>query len=168
MSVNVATLIPLVRIRIGDIIPASYRYVDEWLVVALVASIRALWGSKYSVTDLGDVTRQNNPMLFDTYLEDEIQVGTIVPRDSYPISTLAAIIILQGNLESSSWSLSSWRDAEISFTNLESGRIKDANLNRLFSELYSLITPPSKKLARAYGSPLPGYVYNVFENNKDI
>jgi hypothetical protein len=168
MSVNVSTLIPLLRIKIGDLTPASYRYTDEWLTTALIASIRALWSPKYSVTDLGVVTRQTQGMVFDPTVDDETIVGTIVPRDHYPICVLAAIIILQGNLENSAWNLASWKDAEISFTNLEGGRIRDGNINRLFDELYSFIKPPSKKLAWGLGKPLPGYTYNVFENKTEL
>ena len=64
----------------------------------------------------------------------------IYQEDERAIIVRAAIIILEGSLENSAWSTVSWRDNEISFSNLESGRMKSANLRRLWEELLSLLT----------------------------
>jgi hypothetical protein len=76
---------------------------------------------------------------------------------------MASIIILEGSLENNAWNLGSWRDAEISYSNIESGRVRDLNIKRLWDELMSLITPPTKKLARTTRGELPGYKNNVYE-----
>jgi hypothetical protein len=163
MNDNIAYLNPLLRVKIGDLTPASYRYLDEWLLTALVASVRAFWGSKYSITDLGDVTRNQG-----YYFTVDESLGVIESKDDYPIVVSAAIIILQGGLQSNSWNLASWKDAEISYSNLEGGRIQDGNLTRLYNELYSFVKPPGKRLAQAFGSPLPGFHKNRFENKKEL
>jgi hypothetical protein len=165
MPTNINYLLPLVRLKVGDLEPTTYRYMDSWLETALVASVRALWSIKYSITDLGEITRQP---LYTNFWDDETVVGVVEPRDEYPISILAAIITLQGSLQNNSWNLASWKDAEISFTNLESGRLQDANLARLFEELYSYTKPPTKRLARAYGYPLQGYHNNRYENKTKL
>lgn len=155
MSVTVDYLIPYLRLRLGDITQSSYRYLDEWLVEALIFGVKLsarYWNNKYLVTDKGLVTRNTNT----TFLTDE-STGTIEDRDEPVIVLLATIITLEGSLENSAWSLTSWKDAEISFTNLDSGRIRDKNLDRLYNELNDLVTPPRKKLARTIKGSLPGY-----------
>ncbi len=157
---KISVLIPLLRVKIGDLVPTNYRYLDDWLMTALSASVQSIWNRKYYIDDLGNVTRTSSLSYFST---DENIVGALEPRDRLPITINAAIIILQGGLENNAWNLSSWRDAEISFSNLESGRIMDSNLKSLFAELYTYITPPTKRLARTTSAPLSGYKYNQYE-----
>lgn len=80
---------------------------------------------------------------------------------------MASIIILGGSLENNAWDAVSWRDAEISFNSNEGSRLRDGNLKRLYSELGSLITFPTKRLAQALRGPLPGYLGNPFEHLED-
>lgn len=154
-------LIPFLRLKIGDINSSSYRYTDGWLKTALVASVKELgrwWNFRYLV-DLNNIVSRNSNVTFDFEAPPVIQTA-----DEAPIVIMASLITLEGSLENNSWSVSSWRDNEISFSNLESGRLKDNNLNRLRDELYSIMTPPSKKLARAKKGSLPGFM-NDFEMN---
>ena len=51
-SVNIEYLIDSVRLELGDLVPESYRYLDEWILASLIASVRTLsrrWSSKYFV-----------------------------------------------------------------------------------------------------------------------
>lgn len=146
---DVTYLIPQLRLKIGDITPASYRYLDEWLEVALSSAIRGLeryWGSKYKISDAGVVTRNADYTQFE-FPESE---GLIQKKDEDIIVIKAALITLEGSLENSAWTMGSWKDAEISYSNIQSGNIRGDTLKRLQAQLDALIKPPSKRLTRGY------------------
>ena len=49
-TTTVDFLLPELRLHLGDIDPLSYRYADQWLIVALEMSIKSLgrwWNLKY-------------------------------------------------------------------------------------------------------------------------
>jgi hypothetical protein len=162
MSVDLTYLIPLLRLKIGDIDVATQRYVDSWLLVALSASIGTLaswWNFKYTVDSNNLVSRSGDA---DNYITTE--PPTIEPQDEMSIVLMAGIITTGGALRNSSWNLASWRDAEISYTNLQSGAIGKDLLAELWTELLGLMTPPTKRLASPMKQSLPGYKYNIWEN----
>jgi hypothetical protein len=76
---------------------------------------------------------------------------------------MASILIKTGELENLSWNLGAWRDAEISYSNIEAGRRKDSSLVRDWKELTSILKPPQKRLASPGKSHLPGYINNPNE-----
>ena len=163
-TINIGYLIPYLRLTVGDTTPNLYRYLDEWLLIALKASLTALgrwWGdrNKYLITTTYQVSRNS----LVSFPDEEPPV--ILPDDERPIVLMAAIIILEGSLENSAWDFVSWRDNEISYSNLESSRSRTGNLERLWNELLSLLNPPAKKLARAIKGSLPGYLNNQFERS---
>lgn len=164
---NIIYLIPYLRLKLGDLNPLAYRYTNDWLAIALVVAVRALgryWQEKYSITDGGLVTRSTNTLLFIT----EESSGILESQDEYPIILMAAIILLEGSLEDSAYDAVSWRDNEISFSNLERFRQKDSNLTRFMAELMQLVTPPTKRLARPRKGSLFGYKNNLFEHSSDF
>jgi hypothetical protein len=145
MAESVEYLLPTLRLRIGDIDETSYRYLDEWLLVSLIMALRSLeryWGSKYIVTEGGYVTRNDEYLNF----EFEESEGVIQRKDEDIIVIKAALIVLEGSLENSAWSIGSWRDAEIAVSNIESGRLRTETLRALKAELDSLIKAPTKRL----------------------
>jgi hypothetical protein len=155
MGIPIDYLLPYVRMRVGDTNPTSYRYEDQWLISSLIFAVKLsarYWNNKYTITDKGYVTRNSQ-----TTFSIPEDYGTIEDRDEPVIVLLATIVILEGSLENSAWSVASWKDAEISFTNLEGGRIRNDTVRRLHDELNSLVTSPSKKLARTIKGHLPGF-----------
>jgi hypothetical protein len=157
-------LMPYLRLTLGDTNPDSYRYTDEWLRIALIASIGSLgrwWKNRY-LLDTEDNVYRSSELLFD-YSEPPV----IQKMDERPIVLMACIIILEGALENSAWNLASWKDAEISYTNLEQGRIRDSGINRFWDEIKYYITPPSKRLAQPQKNSLPGYLNNPYETNSE-
>ena len=162
MAFDLTTLIPMLRLRIGDVNPASYRYTDDWLEVSLQASVEILgrwWNYKYLLDSNNDVYRNPNGY----FIFDEDTYGVIEPSDKQAIVLMAAYVILEGSLENSAWDFVSWKDAEISFSNLESSRARNDTLKRLWEELTSTLKVPQKKLARALKGSLPGYLNNPYE-----
>lgn len=147
-------LIPSLRWKLGDIDSTQYRYVDEWLRVALVMSLKALqrwWGIRYTIDETTYVVSRYEG---STFVIDEPPV--IQPQDESPIVIMAAILTKEGSLESSAWVVGSWRDAEVSVSNIESGRIREGLLGRLWDELMWYVTPPTKRLTGVVRTDIPG------------
>lgn len=165
-TVDIGYLIPHLRLVLGDLNPASYRYTTEWLKISLLASVKSLgrwWKNRYLV-DSNDEVYRNTTVTFA-----DAEPPVLLPQDERPIILMAAIIVLEGSLENSAWNIASWRDNEIAYSNLEGGRIRDKGLTRLWDELMSLITPPTKKLASPLKGTLPGYLRNPYERvNEDF
>jgi hypothetical protein len=160
-NVDIDFLITELRLFIGDTTPATYRYTDTWLEIALLAAVKALgrwWSDRYLV-DSSELVYRNT-----TYtLWEETSPPVIQQKDERVIILMAAIVILEGSLENSAWDLASWKDNEISFSNLEGGRIRNDRIGRLWDELKSLILPPTKRLAWTTKQSLPGYIGNTYE-----
>jgi|SRR5688572_18065793 len=158
MPIEVATdldyLIPELRWRLGDIDSTAYRYPDSWLRVALVASLKSLqrwWGIKYVIDETTYIVSRHSGTVFANAEPPVIQ-----QQDEIIIVLMAAIVIKDGSLESASWSAGSWKDAEISVSNIESGRLKESSLTRMWNELLWYIQPPTKRLIGIYRSSIPG------------
>jgi hypothetical protein len=146
-KVGVEYLIPYLRLKIGDVNPLTYRYLDEWLKLSLILSVKKLyryWESKYLITDEGIVSRNENY----SHFEFNDNYGVIQQKDEDIIITMAAIVVLEGSLENSAWSMGSWRDAEISYSNIEQGRLRTETLRNLKAELDSMIKSPMKRLTK--------------------
>jgi hypothetical protein len=153
-------IIPFIRLRIGDTDCSNYRYTANWLETSIDASIQALgrwWNFKY--LQLVDGTIYRNPNVTFLFPEPPILEGA----DSQIVALMAAYIILEGSLENSAWNFASWRDAEISYSNLEQARTRNETLARLWTELTSIIKIPQKRLIQSKKSSLPGYKYNPYE-----
>ena len=156
-------LIPMVRLRIGDTNPASYRYMDEWVKMSLIAAIESLqlwWRGRYNVNRDGIVTRDEDYLYFETPVSE----GVIEQKDEYIVVLMAAYLLLSGSLENSAYNVQSWRDNEIAFSNLEGGRMRGDNVTRLWNELLMYMTPPTKRLARPKKGSLWGYKGNIYEH----
>lgn len=163
MSTTLNYLLPFLRLRLGDTDATAYRYLDEWLLSSLWLAIRNLqrWqDSKYLIDDLGNVTRNSLSTRFTT---DEAVEGVIEKQDEYLIILFATYLTLEGSLENSAWDFGSWKDAEISYSNIEGGRVRTDMLKRLWEEITSLLLPPTKRLAGAIKNSLPGYIDNTNE-----
>jgi hypothetical protein len=141
---NLNYLINILRLELGDINPASYRYTDEWLDTALVASVVALqrwWNNKYLVDETYTLVSRNPDIIF-TFDEPPV----IQTSDETPVVLMATYIIKDGSLENSAWSTSTWRDAEYYVSNVEGGRMRDAGLQRTWDRLLMYLKPPQKRL----------------------
>lgn len=140
-------LIPLLRMQLGDTDPLTYRYLDEWLKVALLSSVKVLqrwWGDRYIVNDAtGIITRST------TYTFDYTSPPIIQGKDERPVVLMASILVKGGQLESNSWNVGSWKDAEIAVSNIEGGRSKQFGIGLDWEELKMYILPPTRRLSNA-------------------
>jgi len=158
MPIDVVTdldfLLPELRLRLGDTDSAAYRYLDSWLRVSLVTALKSLqrwWRIRYIIDETTYVVTRYPD---STFLIDEPPV--IQQQDQTPILIMAQILTQSGTLENMSWSVGSWRDAEVSVSNIESGRLKDSSLERLWNELLWYLKPPTKRLNPGYRDSIPG------------
>lgn len=140
-------LIPILRLQLGDTNPLTYRYLDEWLLVALQSSVKALqrwWSSRYTVDDVtGRVSRGSDY----TFAYDEPPV--IQGQDERPVILMASILVKSGQLEGNSWNVGSWKDAEIAVSNIEGNRSKEFGVKMDWEELKGYMLPPSRRLSGA-------------------
>jgi hypothetical protein len=162
---NLDFLIQFVRLRIGDT-SQPYRYLDEWIRTALVSAVDKLgkWNNFKYLLD-ADYNIYRNPNASFVFSEDSF--GIIEPSDKDVIVLMASIILLEGSLENSAWNFHSWRDAEISYSNLEQSRTRNEILNKLWEELYNTLKPPTKRLGKTRGAKLPGYLGNRYERGDE-
>jgi len=141
---NLSYLIPILRVKLWDI-AVPYRYTDEWLDIALIASIKALqrwWTNKYLV-DSTNTTVSRNPDIVFTLDEPPV----IETSDERIVILMASIVVKEGTLENSAWSTNTWRDAEYYVSNIEGTKSRESGLKRDWDELLSLIKPPQKRLS---------------------
>ena len=153
-SSNIEDLILPLRVQIGDTdgIPT---FSDEKLHIILLESVASLmnrWGDKYYITNDG-VVRRNSNVDFEWSSPPEIQ-----HKDRRPIVLQASILIKSGAKFSESGSVASWRDEEISYSNIESARQRSSTLEDDQRELESIL--PSRKLARPKYGRLFGWKEN--------
>ncbi len=147
-------LIPELRARLGDTDPTAYRYLDEWLRVSLVSALKSLqrwWRIRYTIDETTYVVSRYEG---STFLMDEPPV--IQQQDETPILIMASILTKSGVLQNTSWTVGSWRDAEIAVSNIESGKMKDSSLGRDWNELAMYILPPTKRLTGVVRTDIPG------------
>lgn len=160
MTTNLSTFLPELRLHLGDL-TSPYRYTDSNLETALIASVKALekrWSSKYIIDGDDNVARNETSWQY-TYASPPI----VQNRDQRPIILMASIIIKGGSLENSAWSLGHWKDAEISYSNIEGGKSRNASLMRDIEELDNILPQPRQKLKPSLKGSLPGFKHNDYE-----
>lgn len=144
---NLDYLLPALRLHLGDTVPATYRYTDEWLVVALTSGVKAMqrwWGDRYLIdVTTGDVERGTSY----TFLYEDPPI--VQDADERPLILMSSILVKSGQLESNSWNVGSWKDAEIAVSNIEGNKAKMFGVGLDWEELKMYILPPTKKLSAA-------------------
>ena len=144
---NLDYLLPVLRLHLGDTDPATYRYTDEWLIVALTSGVKAMqrwWGDRYLIdVTTGDVERGTGY----TFLYEDPPI--VQDMDERPVILMSSILVKSGQLESNSWNVGSWKDAEIAVSNIEGNKAKMFGVGLDWEELKMYILPPTKRLSGA-------------------
>lgn len=156
-------LIPDLRQQLGDTDPATYRFVDEWLLKALISAVKALgryWRFKYLIDESYNVYRN------DLYPFTLSSPPVIEMSDERPIILKAGLIVKSGDLEKNGWNIGSWRDNEVSYSNIEGAKSLKESIRQDLEELDDLLVSPTKRLARPQKGSLPGYLNNDYEIGK--
>jgi len=150
------------RLHIGDM--DSETYLDAWLDLALLMAVESLqpwWNFKYLLNDLDEVYRNTQVR----FLFPEPPV--IERADHKPIILMASIIVKAGTLQNTAWSVGSWRDAEISVSNIQGSISRNNLLVGDWEELTNILKPPQKRLSASGKKHLQGYKQNPYEREEE-
>jgi len=148
-------LIPQLRRQLSDY-TEPYSYTDVVLSGFLLDSIKALgnrWNNRYRVATVDSVPdltiRSTNNYLFD-YSEPPV----IQYQDERAVILQSSILIKSSTKWSESGSAVTWKDDEVSYSNLGSAKQRSSTLNDDISELDKLFPI---KLAKARTGRLYGW-----------
>lgn len=147
-------LLPELRLKLWDVDPLNYRYLDSWLRVALVLSLKALqrwWRIRYTIDETTYVVSRYENSTFSVEAPP-----VVMQQDQEPILLMASILVKSGTLQNSSWDVGTWRDAEIYVSNIEGGKLKDAALQRDWDALQLYLKPPQRRLTAGARDSMPG------------
>lgn len=149
-TTTLAYLIPQLRRQLSDY-TEPYTYSDAVLSGFLLDSIKALgnrWNNKYRVAEVDGVSdlviRNGN-----TYLFQFSQPPVIQYQDERAVVLQASILIKSSTKWSESGSAVTWKDDEVSYSNLESARQRSSTLQDDIDELNKLF--PIKLAKTGYG-----------------
>lgn len=153
-TTTLSYLIPQLRRHLYDY-TVPYSYSDDTLSGYLLDSIKALgnrWHNKYRVAtvELVDnlIIRNDNSFMFEFSEPPVIQ-----SQDERAVILQASIFIKGSTKWNESGSAVSWRDEEISYSNLESARQRSSTMQDDVAELNGLfpIKLAKAKYGRLYG-----------------
>lgn len=155
-------LIDQLRVHLNDVNPADYEYSTEYLRSALVYGLRALgyrWNHRYLIDGTTYIVSRNTLSSYRFMFTDPPPVQA---PDEIIIVLQASIMIKMGRNRASSANVASWRDDEISYSNIASGRAMSEDLQGDIDWLNMLM--PKKRLYGAARQSLPGYTDNAYED----
>jgi len=117
------------------------------------------WNDRYLIDSTTYVISRNPDALFDYAEPPVVQV-----KDERAIVLQSSIFVKAGVMEENSYDFGSWRDEEISVSNIEGSKAKSLSLQKDVEELNALFP---RRLAKAKKQSLHGYKYppNVVENS---
>ncbi len=159
---NLDYLITPLRLHLNDN-SSPYTYSDDELRTRLVYAVKALmprWNYRYLINDSTNNVYRNPHCVFLFSSPPIIQHG-----DERPIILQAAIDIKVAVVYTNSQTAGTWKDEEISYSNVEGIRVMKESLNRDIEELNALLPVGRKRLAQPVKQSLPGFMNppNVYE-----
>jgi len=132
VSTSLDYLIPDLRMHLGDIDPTAYSYTLEHLRHALVMACKTLmkkWRNRY-IIDASYVVSRNTTVLYELDSPPVVQYS-----DERAFVLQASIIIKSGNIISTVDFIGSWRDDEVSYSNIAGAKVRDTSLDNDIAEL---------------------------------
>jgi len=155
-------LIPQLRDHLGD--RDSRTYSTDFLRQILFSAFKALlprWQYKYLIDSNNHIYRNTSGCIGEFKLPEPPVIQIF---DERPIILQASIMIKSGSIytSSSSNSFSSWRDDELSYSNIESGKSLQESLKNDIDELNNLLPLRTNKLVRTRRQSLPGFTDSVW------
>lgn len=135
MAIDVVTgldhLIPDLRIHLGDI-SEPLKYADNHLRHTLVIACKALmkkWRNRYLINATYVVSRNAGVTYEDT------SPPIIQYSDERAFILQASIVVKSAVLQDSAWDIASWRDDEVSYSNIAGGATLRKSLQDDINEL---------------------------------
>jgi hypothetical protein len=155
-EVDVRYLLGDFRVFLYDI-TSPFTYTDETLSSVLLSAVKILgrkWHNRYIPTTEYNIQRNTSI----TYNANEPPV--IEASDEAVILLQAVIILKTAHAYDSVWDVASWKDDEISFSNIQSAKSRDDSIVRDLAELEKLL---KERLHPGRSTPLYGFHKNVDE-----
>jgi hypothetical protein len=152
-------LIPALRMHLGDTTDGSYNYSDNFLSRALLTGFKLIqprWNFRYLLTYSAATTHwgvSRNPQT--TFVQTSPPV--IMYADERPIILAASIALRGGLIWTSGGEAVSWKDEEVSFSNVTGAKLKEAAFKRDWEELHQLLPERKNRLAATIRQELPGF-----------
>jgi hypothetical protein len=158
-STDLDYLIPSLRMHLGDTADGNYTYSDNFLSRALIIGFKLVqprWNFRYllsydTATTHWSVTRNPNT----TFVQPSPPV--IMYADERPIVLAAAVSLRGGLIWTSGSQAVSWKDEEVSFSNISGAKLKEAAFIRDWEELHQLLPERRNRLAATTRQELPGF-----------
>jgi len=119
------------RFHLGDI-SVPQKFTDAHLLQGLIMGCKTLmkkWRNRYTINS-SDMVSRNTIQRFD-----EVEPPVIERADERAFILQAAIIIKSAEMKDTAWDIGSWRDDEISVSNIAGGKIFRDSLNDDIAEL---------------------------------
>ena len=157
-------LIDHLRLHIHDI-TEPYEFSSVYLRTSLVYALKALgyrWNNRYLIDDSYAVTRNTLTGYIFVFTEPPV----IQPSDEIIIVLQASIMIKMGRNRSSAANVASWRDSEITYSNIAASRAMSEDLNNDIMWLNNLL--PIKRLFKGGRQALPGFESNIYEDTPGL
>lgn len=165
------------RVHLGDL-NSPYTYSDGFLRKALIDGFKALgkrWQRRYTIVASGYMVASGYDYGYylvsrtSNYSFAEAEPPVILLEDERAVVLSASIAIKRGQLQNMAANLGSWKDDEISQSNIESGKAVQLSLTLDVDELEMLLPSRSRKLAKASKQSLPGFdfIHNFYEGTQD-
>ena len=149
-------LVTALRLHLWDInIPSVYT--DNMLKYCLIAGLKVLmprWNSRYVPTESATAwtVSRSTEDIFSQEAPPTIQYG-----DERPIVLAASIAFKSGKIYTSSWETMSWKDDEVSFSNITGGKMAQESLLRDITDLKDMVPDRGKRLGRSTKQSLLGF-----------
>jgi len=152
-------LVESLRNYIGDI-SSPYRFTDDELEVGLYTGLDMLLSRlrfKYTIDESDAITRTSGSKFY----QDSPPV--IEHADQACIIVQAAIVLKSASAWDASWDVASWKDDEISYSNIQGARSKDQSIANDLKLLDDLL---KRRLLTSKLSKMPGFhsPLNTIEN----
>lgn len=155
-TTNIDYLITALRLHLNDE-TEPYTFTDTVLRTRLVYAVKALmprWNNKYLINEDTNYVERNPHV---TYLFADPPL--VQHQDERPIVLQASIDVKNSLIYTSSWNIGSWKDDEVSYSNIEGSKSVNESLNRDIEELKALLPDARKRLAQPSKQSLPGFDY---------
>lgn len=156
ISTDLDYLIPALRLHLWDT-NTPPTYANGLLKYCLVAGLKVLmprWNSRYVPTESATAwtVSRSTEDVFSQAAPPVIQYG-----DERPIILAASVAFKSGKIYTSSWETISWKDDEVSYSNLAGGKMAQESLLRDIEDLKNMVPDRGKRLGRSMKQSLLGF-----------
>jgi len=150
-------LVTSLRMHLGDV-AVPYTYTDDFLKRALLLGFKLVqprWNFRYLLTGSDATTWSGTRNPTTAFVQPAPPV--IMYADERPIVLGAAIALRGGLIWTAGSDAVSWKDEEVSFSNISGTKMREASFLRDWDELHQLLPERHNRLASTIKGETPGF-----------